>query len=71
MKGSTGGTCNVISLQDGYVSGHGPFFESDPRSVPHLTEVLLAEWAQIPADTLQDLVERLHRGAEAVIETKQ
>ena len=40
---------------------------SRPTSVSDLTNNLLSEWAEIPTDTLQNLVESLPRGVEAVI----
>ena len=39
---------------------------SPPTSVSDLTNTLLDEWAKIPTDTLQNLVESLPRSVEAV-----
>jgi len=43
---------------------------SRPTSVPDLTNALFAEWAQIPTDTLQNLVESLPRRVAPVIAAK-
>ncbi len=44
--------------------------DSDPTSVPVLTNALLNEWAKIPSETIQNLVESLQRSVEAVIAAK-
>ena len=44
---------------------------SGPTAVPGLTNALLTEWAQIPRDRLQNLMERLTRRVEAVIAAKE
>ena len=43
---------------------------SRPTSVPDLTNALLDEWAKIPTDRLQNLVESLPRRVEAVVAAK-
>ena len=43
---------------------------SHPASVPVLTNALLTEWAQIPTDTLQNLVESLAGRVKAAIAIK-
>lgn len=43
---------------------------SRQTAVPDLTTALLAEWAQIPTDTLINLVESFPRGVAAVIAAK-
>ena len=43
---------------------------SRPTSVSDLTNALLDEWATIPTDALQNLVESLHRTVEAIIATE-
>ena len=42
-----------------------------PTSVPDLTNALVAEWKQVPAEILQHLVESLLRRVEAVIAAKE
>jgi hypothetical protein len=41
-----------------------------PKSVPDLTNALVAEWKQVPAAMFQHLVESLPRRVEAVIAAK-
>ena len=41
-----------------------------PTSVPDLTNALVAEWKQIPAEMFQHLVESLPRRVETVITAK-